>query len=178
MKIPVKIYEHEDCNSCIWVGRYIQPGQNRKIANIYVCWHNPESNHCKDSYGWLIFRYSDEPSDYSCRTIPKESKPWRNPGQDIKPYDHDCKACVWVGWYGDEDEALANIWFCPRKGEPDWNKGNLIIRNSSKASDCWSHMVGGGDASIQPSIALNPASELGKGWLADQEERRRRFAED
>ena len=176
MKIPVKIYEHEDCSSCIYVGRYTQPGQYRKIANIYVCWHGPEDRHRKNSYGWLIFRYSDEPCDYSCRDIPKKSKPWRNPRQDIKPYDHNCDRCVWVGWYG--DEALANIWFCPREGEPEWYKGDLIIRNSSEPRDYWSHDVGGGDASIQPRIILSSDSELGKGWFADQEERKKRFAED
>lgn len=176
MKVTVKNYQHEECNSCIWVGRYIQPGQNRKIANIYVCWHGPEKRHCKNSYGWLMFRYSDEPSDYSCRDIPKESKPWRNPEQDVKPYDHDCDHCVWVGWYG--DEVLANIWFCPKKKEPDWYKGDLIIRNSSKASDYWSHMVGGTDPDIQPHVVMDPDSELTKGWLADQEQRKKHFAED
>lgn len=48
----------------------------------------------------------------------------------IKPYEHDCSACKWVGWYHHPGSDLpANVYLC---GE------TVVIRLSDKPSDYWS----------------------------------------
>jgi len=55
----------------------------------------------------------------------------------LEPYDHDCKACKWVGWFTPpEGGAPLNVYLC---GE------TVIIRFSSEDSDYWSQTVGNTD---------------------------------
>ena len=55
--------------------------------------------------------------------------------QVLEPYDHDCKKCVWVGWFSAPGSNLpANVYLC--------NSKTVIIRFSSEPSDYWAAGAG------------------------------------
>ena len=52
----------------------------------------------------------------------------------VKPYDHDCGACKWVGWFSPwADKPPMNIYL---HGE------TVVIRFSSEGPDYWSATAG------------------------------------
>jgi len=52
----------------------------------------------------------------------------------IKPYEHDCDNCVWVGWHCVGDK-LFNVYLCGK---------TVVIRASSEPLDYWSGTAGEG----------------------------------
>ena len=55
--------------------------------------------------------------------------------QVLEPYDHDCKKCVWVGWFSAPGSNLpANVYLC--------NSKTVVIRFSSEPSDYWAAVAG------------------------------------
>lgn len=55
----------------------------------------------------------------------------------VEPYEHDCKNCVWVGWYSHAGGKLGNMYVCSYQ-----DKHTVIIRYSSRPSDYWSMTAG------------------------------------
>jgi hypothetical protein len=52
----------------------------------------------------------------------------------IQPYSHDCKSCVWVGWFSPwVDKPPMNVYLCDK---------TVIIRFSDEPSDYWSATAG------------------------------------
>ena len=66
----------------------------------------------------------------------------------IKPYKHDCEACIWVSWihlpgHGKWGSDWGNMYFCPaRQGKSPLAIGSVVIRFSDEPSDYWSCGVG------------------------------------
>ena len=57
-----------------------------------------------------------------------------------KPYEHDCTACVWVGWLSGFERApdkLANVYHCAA-----CDGGTVLIRYGDRPEQYWSMPVG------------------------------------
>lgn len=54
--------------------------------------------------------------------------------RSLKPYNHDCLSCKWVGWFSPYgDKVPMNVYVC----------GNtVVIRFSDEGSDYWSATIG------------------------------------
>lgn len=58
----------------------------------------------------------------------------------VKPYQHDCPNCKWVGWFTPwADKPPYNVYLC---GE------TVVIRYSDEPSDYWSSTAGGTKGSL------------------------------
>lgn len=172
--IKIEPYKHH-CSKCIFVGRYWHPGNTGEMANIYF--HpKPED---KRLHGLFIARYSDEPSDYVCKEIPRNNpgpSPISTETGDQEPYEHDCLGCVWVGWFT-QKPIMGNVWFCPPSEHfyEGGGRGTVIIRRSSVGHHYWSM-----DAWINghkpEAVHMDRKEANAKAWLADQEARRKHYA--
>lgn len=60
----------------------------------------------------------------------------------LKPFQHDCERCIWVGWVR-MDNRWGNMYFCPRSDLSTDNRdvGSVVVRFSDDGPDYWSHPV-------------------------------------
>lgn len=73
-------------------------------------------------------------------------------GPLIEPYKHDCDACTFVGWYGDD-----NVYVC-RQPSGFWS---LVIRHSSEPSD-YTSMSFAKDGPPKPAHAIRDCTRPAK----------------
>jgi hypothetical protein len=65
----------------------------------------------------------------------------------LQPYEHDCEACIFVGWIhikggGKHGSDWGNMYFCPPRKGSLGKHGSVVIRFSDEPSDYWSSPIG------------------------------------